>query len=509
MLDNQTKQQLQQYLELLENPIILSASLSEDESSQKMRNFLEEVTSLSSKITLEEQALPYTPSFEIKQTSISSGLIFAGIPLGHEFSSFVLALLQISGRAPKIDESLIKQIKAIDKAYHFESVVSLTCHICPEVVQTLNIFTVLNPLITHTMIEGGIHQEIVNERDIMAVPTVFLDGEEFSSGKLTVEQLLEKLAGSIELDEEITNQVYDSLIIGGGPAGASAAIYSARKGIKTALVCEEFGGQVMETLGIENMIGTPYTEGPKLMAQVNQHVKEYNVQEITGQRVTQIKKTDLIEVELTNGSILKTKSAIISTGARWRHINVPGEKEFKNKGVAYCPHCDGPIFAGKPVAVIGGGNSGIEAAIDLAGIVKHVYVLEFLPELKADKVLQDKLYSLKNVTVITNAQTTAITGTNSVEGLTYIDRQTQETQHLAIEGVFVLIGLMPNTEWLKDTLELNERGEINIAANGETSLPGVFAAGDCTNQMYKQIIISMGSGATAALGAFDYLMRNY
>ncbi|SER55117.1 alkyl hydroperoxide reductase subunit F, partial [Granulicatella balaenopterae] len=395
---------------------------------------------------------------------------FAGIPLGHEFSSFVLALLQVSGRAPKIDEALIKQIKAIDKAYHFESIVSLTCHICPEVVQTLNIFAVLNPFITHTMIEGGIHQDIVKERDIMAVPTVYLNGEEFSSGKLTVEQLLEKLAGSVELDESITNQVYDSLIIGGGPAGASAAIYSARKGIKTALVCEEFGGQVMETLGIENMIGTPYTEGPKLMAQVGEHVKQYNVQQITGQRVTHINKQDLIEVTLANGTILKTKSAIISTGARWRHINVPGEKEFKNKGVAYCPHCDGPIFAGKPVAVIGGGNSGIEAAIDLAGIVSHVYVLEFLPELKADKVLQDKLYSLKNVTVITNAQTTEITGTNSVEGLSYIDRKTQAEHHLAVEGVFVLIGLMPNTEWLKDSVDLNNRGEIKIDATGQTSL---------------------------------------
>ncbi len=451
----------------------------------------------------------YTPSFEIKQTTHSSGVIFAGIPLGHEFSSFILALLQVSGRTPKIDEHIIQQIKAINNVYHFESIVSLTCHICPEVVQTLNIFAILNPLITHTMIEGGIHQDIIKERNIMAVPTVYLNGNEFLSGKLSVEQLLEKLVGSIELTEEVTNQVYDSLIIGGGPAGASAAIYSARKGIKTALVCEEFGGQVMETLGIENMIGTPYTEGPTLMAQVSEHVKQYNVQQIIGQRVNHIQKHDLIEVELANGTILKTKSAIISTGARWRHIHVPGEQEFKNKGVAYCPHCDGPTFAGKPVAVIGGGNSGVEAAIDLAGIVKHVYLLEFLPELKADKVLQDKLYSLSNVTVILNAKTTEITGSHSVDGLTYIDQTTQEMHQLTIAGVFVLIGLMPNTEWLKDTVALNEHGEIKIATNGETSLPGVFAAGDCTNQVYKQIIISMGSGATAALGAFDYLMRNY
>lgn len=427
--------------------------------------------------------------------------------MGHEFTSFILALLQVGGRAPKIDDNVAQQIKSIDRTLNFETYVSLTCHNCPDVVQALNIMAVLNPKIAHTMIEGSMYQHEVDEKEIMAVPTVLLNGETFDSGRMTIEQIIEKVSGPMSADEFADKETFDVLVIGGGPAGASSAIYAARKGIKTGMVVETFGGQVLETLGIENVIGTPYVEGPQLMRQVEDHVKQYDVDIMKGQRAKSIQKNDLIEVELENGAQLKAKTAILSTGARWRAINVPGEKEFKNKGIAYCPHCDGPLFKDKEVVVIGGGNSGIEAAIDLAGLAKHIYVLEFLPELKADQVLQDKLYSLSNVTVITNAATKEITGSSHVEALTYTDRLTNEEHTLNVEGVFILIGLMPNTEWLSGTVELSDRGEILVDKHGATNVDGIFAAGDCTDSAYKQIIISMGSGATAALGAFDYLIR--
>ena len=508
MLDNETKAQLAQYLELLEGDVQFLASLGTDENSKKTTEFLNEVAAMSDKITLETASLPRTPSFEINPVGGKSGITFAGLPLGHEFTSFILALLQVAGRPPKIEAEVANQIKAIDRPLHFETYVSLTCHNCPDVVQALNIMSVLNPLISHTMIEGGMYQEEVEAKNVMAVPTVFLAGEEFASGRMTIEQLVEKVAGPMDTAALADKDIFDVLVVGGGPAGASSAIYAARKGINTGMVVETFGGQVLETLGIENMIGTPYTEGPQLMAQVEEHVKKYPVDLMKGQRAKAIRKTDLIEVELENGVTLKSRTAILSTGARWRAINVPGEKEFKNKGIAYCPHCDGPLFAGKDLAVIGGGNSGIEAAIDLATIAKHVYVLEFLPELKADQVLQDKLATLKNVTVITNAQTDEITGRDHVEALRYTDRVTNESHTLDLQGVFILIGLMPNTEWLPEEIAKNNRGEIMVDSHGATNVPGIFAAGDCTDSAYKQIIISMGSGATAALGAFDYLIRS-
>ena len=459
-------------------------------------------------IIIEGKSLTRTPSFEInRKDAEASGIIFAGLPMGHEFTSFILALLQVGGRAPKIDDNVAQQIKSIDRTLNFETYVSLTCHNCPDVVQALNIMAVLNPKIAHTMIEGSMYQHEVDEKEIMAVPTVLLNGETFDSGRMTIEQIIEKVSGPMSADEFADKETFDVLVIGGGPAGASSAIYAARKGIKTGMVVETFGGQVLETLGIENVIGTPYVEGPQLMRQVEDHVKQYDVDIMKGQRAKSIQKNDLIEVELENGAQLKAKTAILSTGARWRAINVPGEKEFKNKGIAYCPHCDGPLFKDKEVVVIGGGNSGIEAAIDLAGLAKHIYVLEFLPELKADQVLQDKLYSLSNVTVITNAATKEITGSSHVEALTYTDRLTNEEHTLNVEGVFILIGLMPNTEWLSGTVELSDRGEILVDKHGATNVDGIFAAGDCTDSAYKQIIISMGSGATAALGAFDYLIR--
>ncbi|MBB6445461.1 alkyl hydroperoxide reductase subunit F [Bacillus benzoevorans] len=507
MLDADIKAQLAQYLELLEGDVLLKVSAGSDQVSQETLELVNELESMSPRIKIEKANLSRTPSFSVNRAGEDTGVVFAGIPLGHEFTSLVLALLQVSGRAPKVEQSVIDQIKNIRGNYQFETYVSLTCHNCPDIVQALNLMSVLNPGISHTMIEGSAYKEEVEGKNILAVPTIYLNGEPFGSGRMTLQEILAKMGNAPDASELNGKEPFDVLVVGGGPAGASAAIYAARKGIRTGIVAERFGGQILDTLGIENFIGTKYTEGPKLAASLEAHVSEYDIDVMNVQRAKRLEKKDLIEVELENGAVLKSKTVILSTGARWRNVNVPGEAEFKNKGVAYCPHCDGPLFAGKDVAVIGGGNSGIEAAIDLAGIVKHVTVLEFLPELKADSVLQERLHSLPNVTVVTNAQTKEITGTDKVNGITYVNRETGEEHHVELAGVFVQIGLVPNTDWLEGTLELT-RGEIVVDSRGTTSIPGVFAAGDCTNSPYKQIIISMGSGATAALGAFDYLIRN-
>ncbi|MFB3165365.1 alkyl hydroperoxide reductase subunit F [Neobacillus sp. 179-J 1A1 HS] len=508
LLDADIKAQLSQYLQLMEGDILLKVSAGTDDVSRDMLLLIDELATMSSNIKVEKTELERTPSFSVNRIGEDTGVTFAGIPLGHEFTSLVLALLQVSGRAPKVDQKVIDQIKAIKGEYHFESYISLTCHNCPDVVQALNIMSVLNPGISHTMIDGAAYKAEVESKNIMAVPTVFLNGESFGSGRMTIEEILAKMGTGPDAAELSDKEPYDVLVVGGGPAGASAAIYAARKGIRTGIVAERFGGQVMDTMGIENFIGTKYTEGPKLAASLEEHVKDYGVDVLNLQRAKRLEKKDLVEIELENGAVLKSKAVILSTGARWRNVGVPGEAEFKNKGVAYCPHCDGPLFAGKRVAVIGGGNSGIEAAIDLAGIVKHVTVLEFAAELKADSVLQDRLYSLPNVTVILNAQTKEITGTDKVNGISYMDRETEEVKHIELEGIFVQIGLVPNTDWLEGTLERTRFGEIIVDKHGATSIPGVYAAGDCTDSAYKQIIISMGSGATAALGAFDYLIRN-
>jgi len=507
-LDAEIKSQLNQYLQLLENDILLKVSAGSDDVSKEMLALVEELASLSSKITVEKVELYRTPSFSINRVGEDTGVTFAGVPLGHEFTSLVLALLQVSGRAPKIDQSVIDQIKNIKGEYNFETYVSLTCHNCPDVVQALNIMSVLNPGIKHTMIDGAAFKEEVEAKDVLAVPAVYLNGEFFNGGRITLQEILAKLGSGPSAEDFADKDPYDVLVVGGGPAGASAAIYTARKGIRTGIVAERFGGQILDTLSIENFISVKATEGPKLAMALEEHVKEYDIDVMDLQRAKRLEKKELFELELENGAVLKSKSVIISTGARWRNVNVPGEQELKNKGVAYCPHCDGPLFAGKDVAVIGGGNSGIEAAIDLAGIVKHVTVLEFASELKADQVLQERLHSLPNVTVITNAATQEITGTDNVTGITYSDRATGEEHHVALQGVFVQIGLVPNTEWLEGTLERNRIGEIITDKRGATTMPGVFAAGDCTDSAYNQIIISMGSGATAALGAFDYLIRN-
>lgn len=507
MFDNNTIQQLKQYFTMLEGPVVFRATLGNDDHSAKMRSFLEEVTSLSDLLHFEETTGGRTPQFTVDQSEQKSGIVFAGLPMGHEFASFILAVLQVSGREPKIEEDQRKQIEAITESLHFETYISLTCQNCPDVVQALNIMAVLNPNISHTMIEGGTFQKEAENRNILAVPTVFLNEEEFSNGRATLAQLLKKIP-TAKKEVFKAREPFDMLIVGGGPAGASAAIYAARKGIRTGLLANEFGGQVMETLTIENIIGTPKTEGPKFMAEVKQHVEEYEVDLISGEIATGIHNDGIVTIDLENGGQLQSKAVVLATGAHWRNLNIPGEAEFKNKGVAYCPHCDGPLFAGKDVAVVGGGNSGIEAALDLAGICNHVYVLEFLPTLKADKILQERLLELTNVTIILNAQTTSINGTDRVESLSYRQRETGVEEIISVAGAFILIGLQPNTKWLEDTaVTLNERGEIVIASDGATNVSGIFAAGDCTDSRYKQIIIAMGSGATAALGAFDYLIR--
>ncbi|MFD2209611.1 alkyl hydroperoxide reductase subunit F [Virgibacillus halophilus] len=507
LLDKDIKEQLAQYLQMMEGDVLLKVSAGEDKVSGDMLGLIDELATMSSNIKVEHTQLKRTPSFSVNRIGEDTGITFAGIPLGHEFTSLVLALLQVSGRAPKAEQKVIDQIKNLEGEHHFETYVSLSCTKCPEVVQALNMMSVLNPHITHSMIDGAAFKE--EAKDIMAVPSIFLNGKPFADGLMSVEQILSMLGSGPDASDFADKDPFDVLVVGGGPAGSSAAIYAARKGIRTGMVADRIGGQVLDTAGIENFISVKYTEGPKFAANLEEHGKVYDIDVMNLQNAKHLeKKDDGIEIELENGAVLKSKTVILSTGARWRNIGVPGEAEFKNKGVAYCPHCDGPLFEGKDVAVIGGGNSGVEAAIDLAGIVQHVTVLEFSPELKADSVLQDRLHSLPNVTVVTNAQTTEITGTNSVNGITYIDRETKSEHHIELAGVFVQIGLVPNTEWLGDAVERNKFGEIITDERGATNVPGVFAAGDCTNSPYKQIIISMGSGATASLGAFDYLVRH-
>ncbi|MBN8236351.1 alkyl hydroperoxide reductase subunit F [Halobacillus kuroshimensis] len=510
VLDAQIKAQLEQYLQLLEGDIELKVSAGDDKVSRDMLALTDELSAMSPKITVQNTTLKRTPSFSVNRPQEETGITFAGIPLGHEFTSLVLALLQVSGRAPKVDDTMIEKIQNIKGEFHFETFVSLSCHNCPDVVQALNIMSVLNPGITHTMVDGSAFKEEAESRNIMAVPSAFLNGEFFNGGRISLEEIVAKISEGPSAEEFTEREPYDVLVVGGGPAGASSAIYSARKGIRTGIVAERFGGQVLDTMTIENFISVKSTEGPKFAASLEEHVKDYDIDIMNLQRAKDLRKNEegMFELELDNGGVLKSKTVILSTGARWRETGVPGEDEFKNKGVAFCPHCDGPLFEGKDVAVIGGGNSGVEAAIDLAGIVQNVTVLEFADTLKADDVLQERLHSLPNVEVKTGAQTTEITGDENVNGITYIDRASGEEQHVDLEGVFVQIGLVPNTEWLSTDVETNKIGEIITDKHGSTSIPGLFAAGDVTDSPHNQIIISMGDGANAALGAFDYLIRN-
>ncbi|PHM20742.1 MAG: alkyl hydroperoxide reductase subunit F [Curvibacter sp. PD_MW3] len=516
MLDDNLKAQLKAYLERVTQPFEILASLGDSESSREMEGLLKDIAALSNQITLRTDGTDARkPSFSLNRLGYNMGLRFAAIPLGHEFTSLVLALLWVGGHPPKVEPEVIEQIRNLDGEYNFEVYMSLSCHNCPDVVQALNLMAVLNPKVRVVTIDGALFQDEVNQRQIMAVPSIYLNGESFGSGRMGVEEIVAKLdtgAAARDAAKLSAKAPYEVLIVGGGPAGAAAAVYAARKGIRTGVAAERFGGQVNDTMAIENFISVPETDGPKFAAALEQHVKAYDVDIMNLQRADKIipasESGGLIEVQLANGGSLKSRSVILSTGARWRNVNVPGEAEYKNKGVAYCPHCDGPLFKGKRVAVIGGGNSGVEAAIDLAGIVAHVTLIEFGDALRADAVLVDKLKSLPNVTIHTQAQTTELTGDGSkLGGLTYTDRASGESHHIELEGVFVQIGLVPNTEWLKGTVELSRHGEIVIDAKGATNVPGVFAAGDVTTVPYKQIIIATGEGAKAALSAFDYLIR--
>ena len=507
MLNDELKSQLQQLLQLMEGDVVLRASLGSDDKSEELKALLDEVSAMSSQIQVEEASLKRTPSFTVNRPDEDTGITFAGIPMGHEFNSFVLALLQVSGRPPKEEQSVLNQIKSLEGPLHFETFVSLTCQKCPDVVQALNLMSVVNPNITHTMIDGAVFKD--ESEDIMAVPAVFLNGEEFGNGRMSVQDILNQLGSKADPSEFNDKDPYDVLIVGGGPASGTAAIYTARKGLRTGIVADRIGGQVNDTATIENFVTVKDTEGPQFSSALEDHINQYDVDVMKGIQAKGIEKTDNgIEVTLDNDAKLMSKTVIIATGARWRKLQIPGEDRLLNKGVAFCPHCDGPLFEGKDVAVVGGGNSGVEAAIDLAGIVKNVTLLERNPELKADNVLQERLRELPNVTIVKNAQTTEVLGEDSVTGIQYQDKETGEEHEIQLDGIFVQIGLLPNTEWLDNYVELNQGNEVMIDRKNATSVPGIFAAGDVTDDRNKQIIISMGAGANAALNAFDYIIRN-
>ena len=517
MLDNDLKAQLKGYLERLQRPVSIIASVDDGDSSKEMLELLEDIRSQSGMVTVEVRRddAERKPSFALTSPGQDISLRFAGLPMGHEFTSLVLALLQVGGHPSKAAAELLEQVRGLEGEFRFETYYSLSCQNCPDVVQALNLAAVLNPCISHVAIDGALFQDEVEAREVMSVPTIFLNGEVFDQGRMSLEQIVARLdtgAAKREAAKIAGKDAFDVLVVGGGPAGAAAAVYAARKGIRTGVAAERFGGQVLDTMSIENFISVPHTEGPKLAAQLEQHVRDYDVDVMNLQRATQLVPAGadgLVEIKLESGASLRSKTVVLSTGARWRQMGVPGEDQYRNKGVAYCPHCDGPLFKGKRVAVIGGGNSGVEAAIDLAGIVGHVTLIEFDGKLRADEVLQRKLRSLDNVRIITSAQTTEVLGDGSrVTGLVYRDRSGGDAHRLELEGVFVQIGLLPNTEWLKGTVELSPRGEIVVDERGQTSVPGVFAAGDCTTVPYKQIVIAMGQGSTAALAAFDHLIRS-
>jgi len=519
MLDANLKQQLAGYLARLTRPVELVASLDEREASAEMRALLKDIATLSDKVRVDFDGVDERrPSFQITAVGADMGVRFAAVPMGHEFTSLVLALLQAGGHPPKVEPAVIEQIQSLEGDFAFETYMSLTCHNCPDVVQAFNLLAVLNPRIKHVAIDGGLFEGEVQAREIMAVPSVFLNGQPFGSGRMELAEILAKIdtgASARDAARLAEKAPYDMLIVGGGPAGAAAAVYAARKGIRTGIVAERFGGQTLDTLGIENYISVKETTGPRFAADLKAQVLSLGVDLIDGQRVASLTSAEqpggapaLKEVKLANGAVLKARSVVLATGARWRNVNVPGEAEYRNKGVAYCPHCDGPLFKGKAVAVIGGGNSGVEAAIDLAGLVSHVTLVEFADQLKADAVLVNKLNSLPNVTVHTNAQTTEITGDGQkVDGLVFKSRADGGEHRIPLAGVFVQIGLVPNTEFLKGTLELSRFGEILVDERGATHLPGVFGAGDVTTVPFKQIVIAAGDGSKAALSAFDYLIR--
>jgi alkyl hydroperoxide reductase subunit F len=520
MLDPALKEQLRTYLTNVRQPIELVSSLDDSTKSTELAELLDEIAGLSELVTHVRDeagdAAVRRPSFRIVRTGTDVEVGFAGIPLGHEFTSLVLALLHVGGHPPKVDEDVAEQIRALRKPLHFETYMSLSCQNCPDVVQALNMMSVLNPeFVSHTAIEGGVFQDEVADKGIQAVPTVYLNGELFDSGRMSIEQILGKVDDGADAKAAAkvdALEPFEVLVIGGGPAGASAAIYTARKGIRTGIVAERFGGQLNDTMSIENYPSVAHTEGPRMAADLEQHVRQYGVEIVLGQHATKLVPAEQVgglhTVELASGATVSARTVIVASGARWRTMGCPGEEDYRNKGVTFCPHCDGPLFKGKRVAVIGGGNSGVEAAIDLAGLVGHVTVVEFLDEMRADQVLQDKLASLPNTAVELGRRTTEVVGDGTrVTGLRHEPREGGDAVTTDLDGVFVQIGLLPNTEWVKGTLELSPHGEVVVDARGGTNVPGVFGAGDCTTVPFKQITIASGAGATAALSAFDFLIR--
>ena len=513
MLDTAIRTQLAAYLERLQRPIELVATLDTSAKAQEIRELLEEISALSPKVSARFDGQDArVPSFGIAQAGEAARIHFAGIPMGHEFTSLVLALLHTGGHPPKVEADQLAAIRAIEGDFRFETFISLSCHNCPDVVQALNLLAAQNPAFQHTMVDGALFQQEVESRQVMAVPMIFLNGQPFGQGRMALEEIIAKLdtgAAARKAEKLAAKDVFDVLVVGGGPAGSAAAIYAARKGLKTGIVAERFGGQILDTQSIENFISVKETEGPKLAANLEAHARSYDIDIMnlqSAQSLTQ--ENGLTHVHLASGATLTGKTVILALGARWRNMDVPGEQEYKARGVAYCPHCDGPLYKGKRVAVFGGGNSGVEAAIDLSGIVEHVTLLA-RSQIRADAALQAKLKTIPNITTIPNTLPAEVLGDGQkVTGIAWHDKDSGAAQRIDIAGIFVQIGLVPNTGWLKDSgLALSDQGEIEIDVRGQTSLPGVFAAGDCTTVPYKQIIVAMGEGAKASLSAFDHLIR--
>ena len=523
MIDKSLLDAIKSYSEKMTRPITFVFGSGEDSKRAELIDFLTKIAGTTDKInfdaTATDDSLPSPISFKVVShvdgALTDTGIVFSGIPGGHEFTSLILAILQAGGHTLKLDESIQKLIKRFNKPLQFQTYVSLSCHSCPEVVQALNQFALLNDGISNEMIDGALFQEQVDANNIQGVPAVFLNGKPFANclidtakliGKLQ-EQFPDLLAEADDDAEQLEQQ--DVTIIGAGPAGVAAAIYTARKGLKVTMVADRIGGQVKDTQDIENLISVPLTTGTELSANFEKHLREYDITLKEHVSVKEISETEdeNYRIHLNTGETFETRSIILATGAQWRKLGVPGEEENIGKGVAFCAHCDGPFFKGKDIAVVGGGNSGIEAALDLAGIVKHVTVLEFADDLKADQVLINKAKEKANIEFITGAATQEIKATDGkVTSIVYQDRSTGDTHERDLAGVFVQIGLVPNSAFVKGFVDLNRFGEIEIDERCRTDRKGIFACGDVTTVPFKQINIAMGEGSKAALSAFEYLV---
>ncbi len=513
MLDQDLIQQLKNVFSSLEGKITLAVAQSPHEDQKDLLDLLQSVKETSPQIELKViNENSNFPQFKVLYNNNETGISFKGIPTGHEFSSLILAILNSDKKGKFPDEMISQRIKNIKGPIRLQTYISLSCENCPNVIQNLNLMALLHSDFKHEMIDGGYVQEEIKKLGIQGVPSVVSEGKLIHSGRIELIDLIYKLEKHFGTNEQkVTSSthlgLFDVVIVGGGPAGASSAIYSARKGLKTAIIAEKIGGQVRETKGIENLVSVLYTEGTELASKLNEHMAQYPIKIFEHRRVETIEQNKIKTIKLQSGEVIDAKSVIITTGAKWRELGIPGEKDYIGRGVAFCPHCDGPYYKGKKIAVIGGGNSGVEAAIDLANIVKEVVVIEYAPELKADKVLVEKLKSLSNVSIITNAKTEEIIGNGQkVEGLIFEERETKEKIRIDLEGVFIQIGLLPNSQFVKGLVETSSFGEIIVDQKCRTSQKGIYAAGDVTTVPYKQIIIAMGEGAKAALSAFEDLM---